>query len=239
MSTELTAADNLAQTIRQVAKKARSEEDLRVGVERALGATLQALGLTATPEYEKTTFSGSADAVYGHLTIEYKRPGRLAGKDLPAITEQIARYLTDQARRAGGKTKQAEALEKMIGVGLDGEQILFLRYSAAGRKRESPLDLRGLTDLGGLGLPGSFQMVGPVEVGRESIELLLLYLRSLSRKPLYPEGLAKSEWLSFYATAPPRPPRFQKPRRSPGGWPGSRRRWTRRRQSCGKSRTGS
>ena len=191
MSTELTAAENLAQNIRQVAKKARSEEDLRVGVERALGATLQALGLTATPEYEKTTFSGSADAVYGHLTIEYKRPGRLAGKDLPAITEQIARYLTDQARRAGGKTKQAEALEKMIGVGLDGEQILFLRYSATGRKRESPLDFRGLSDLGSLeGLPGGFQMVGPVEVGRESVELLLLYLRSLSRKPLTPEALA-------------------------------------------------
>jgi len=33
-------------------------------------------------------------------------------------------------------------------------------------------------------------MVGPVPVGRESVELLLLYLRSLSRKPLTPEALA-------------------------------------------------
>jgi len=192
MSSNLVAAESLAQAIRRVAQRAHSEEDLRVGVEQALSATLQALGLTATPAYEKTTLSGSADAVYGHVVIEYKRPGRLAEKDFPAkLARQIARYLIDQARRAGGRAKQVEALEKMIGVGLDGEQILFLRYSATGRKRESPLDLRGLPDLGGLaGLPGGFQMVGPVSVGRESVELLLLYLRSLSRKPLTPEALA-------------------------------------------------
>jgi hypothetical protein len=109
MSSNLIAAENLAQAIRQVARKAHSEEDLRVGVEHALGATLQALGLTATPEYEKTTLSGSADAVYGHVTIEYKRPGRLAEKDFPAkLAKQIARYLTDQARRAGGRARLAE-----------------------------------------------------------------------------------------------------------------------------------
>jgi len=188
----LMAAENLAQAVRQVARNARSEEDLRVGVEGALGATLQALGLTVAPEYEKTTLSGSADAVCGQVVIEYKRPGRLSEKGFPVrLAEQIARYLTDLASRAGGRAKQVEALERMVGVGLDGEQILFLRYSATGRKRESPLDFRSLADFGSLaGLPGGFQMVGPVPVGRESAELLLLYLRSLSRKPLTPEALA-------------------------------------------------
>jgi len=226
MSSNPTAAENLAKAIRQVARRARSEEDLRVGVEHALGATLQALG--ATPEYEKTTLSGSADAVYGHAVIEYKRPGRLAEKGFPArLARQIARYLTDlavrrsspQAHRAGKQAKQVEApapspsaslrinsaegLERMIGIGLDGEQILFLRYSTTGRKRESPLPpLPGtqVTFLGsppllageesGVGATGGFQMIGPVQVGRESVELLLLYLRSLSRKPLTPEALA-------------------------------------------------
>ncbi|HEC33577.1 MAG TPA: hypothetical protein ENI37_02545, partial [Chloroflexi bacterium] len=132
----LMAAENLAQAVRQVARNARSEEDLRVGVEGALGATLQALGLTVAPEYEKTTLSGSADAVYGQVVIEYKRPGRLSEKGFPVrLAEQIARYLTDLASRAGGRAKQVEALERMVGVGLDGEQILFLRYSATGRKR--------------------------------------------------------------------------------------------------------
>ena len=194
MSSNLIAAETLAQAIRQVARKAHTEEDLRVGVEHALSATLQALGLTATPEYEKTTLSGSADAVYGHAVIEYKRPGRLAEKGFPTkLAEQIARYLTDQAHGAGGRAKQAEALEKMIGIGLDGEQILFLRYSATGRKRESPLPPLPGSQVSFLDLDeyaGGFQIVGPVPVGRESVELLLLYLRSLSRKPLTPEALA-------------------------------------------------
>ncbi len=90
MSSNLIAAESLAQAIRQVARKAHSEEDLRVGVEQALSATLQALGLTATPEYEKTTLSGSADAVYGHVTIEYKRPCRLSKKGFPTrLAEQM------------------------------------------------------------------------------------------------------------------------------------------------------
>lgn len=70
MSSDLIAAENLAQAIRQVAKRARSEEDLRVGVEHTLGATLQALGLTATPEYEKITLSGSASAYVAHVLSE-------------------------------------------------------------------------------------------------------------------------------------------------------------------------
>jgi hypothetical protein len=194
MNADLTAAGNLAQAIRQIARKAHSEEDLRVGVEHALGATLQALKLTATPEYEKTTLSGSADAVYGHVVIEYKRPGRLAEKDFSAkLATQLARYLTDQARHAGGSAKQVEALERMIGIGLDGEQMLFLRYSATGRKRESPLPPLLGTQMSFLDVEeyaGGFQMVGPVPVSQESVGLLLLYLRSLARKPLTPEALA-------------------------------------------------
>ncbi len=194
MNIDRVAAENLATAIRQVAKKAHSEEDLRVGVEHALSATLAALGLTAVAEYEKTTFSGSADAVYGHVVIEYKRPGRLAEKGYPAtLATQIARYLTDLARPAGSRAKQIEALERMVGVGLDGEQMLFLRYSATGRKRESPLPPLPGMQLSFLDVEeyaGGFQVVGPVPVGRESVELLLLYLRSLSRKPLTPEALA-------------------------------------------------
>ena len=195
MSANLVAAERLAQAIRDVARNAHSEEDVRVGVEGALGATLRALGLKPRPEYEKTTLSGSADAVYGHVVIEYKRSGRIAERGYATtLAQQIARYLTDLAQRAGGRAKQVEALEKMIGVGLDGQQILFLRYSATGRKRESPLPLLPGSQPSFLpleGYAGGFQVIGPVPVGRESIELLLLYLRSLSRKPLTPEALGE------------------------------------------------
>ena len=76
MSADLTAAENPKPS----ARRARSEKDLRVGVEHALGATLQAPSLPNT----KRPLSGSAGAVYGHAVIEYKRPGRLAEKGFPA-----------------------------------------------------------------------------------------------------------------------------------------------------------
>ena len=72
MSSNLTAAENLAQAIGQAARKAHSEEALRVGVEQALSATLQALGLTATPKYEKTTRARSRASglfVRGHPVL--------------------------------------------------------------------------------------------------------------------------------------------------------------------------
>lgn len=40
MSSNLTAAENLAQAIRQVARKAHSEEDVRVGGEQVRGRAL-------------------------------------------------------------------------------------------------------------------------------------------------------------------------------------------------------
>ena len=48
-------AEMMRAAVRQVARKAHTEEDLRMGVKHALSATLQALRLTATPEYKKTT----------------------------------------------------------------------------------------------------------------------------------------------------------------------------------------
>jgi len=192
------SAETLVQVIRDVARRATSEEDVRFGVEHALSNALEILGLHRKAEYEKTTFSGSADAVYGHVIIEYKRPGRLAETGFPAkLSEQIGRYLMDFSRSAGGWEKQSEALEKMIGIGIDGQQIMFLRYSASGRKRDLPVaPLPGthssFYDIADFGIEGKggFVATGPVQITKESIGLLLLYLRSLSRKPLTPEGLA-------------------------------------------------
>lgn len=192
------SAETLVQAIHDVARRATSEEDVRFGVEHALSNALEILGLHRKAEYEKTTFSGSADAVYGHVIIEYKRPGRLAETGFPAkLSEQIGRYLMDFSRSAGGWEKQSEALEKMIGIGIDGQQIMFLRYSASGRKRDLPVaPLPGthssFYDIADFGIEGKggFVATGPVQITKESIGLLLLYLRSLSRKPLTPEGLA-------------------------------------------------
>lgn len=197
--TEQITAQTLTQAIREVADNARSEEDVRVGVEHALSHALETIGLQRTAEYEKTTFSGSMDAVYGHVVIEYKRPGRMQEAGFPAkLAQQLSKYLLDFARKTAGKEKQAEALEKLIGIGMDAAQIMFLRYSASGRERDLPTaPLPGTQasfyDISGFdpeGPKGGFQAIGPVPITNESVGLLLLYLRSLSRKPLTPEALA-------------------------------------------------
>jgi hypothetical protein len=202
MNQEQITAEQLAKEIRDVAKKAHSEEDVRLNVEHVLSHALESLGIKHEPQYEKSLFSGSADAVYGHVLVEYKKPGRLAEKGFSKkLAEQISKYLLDLARKEGGRDQQKAALEKMVGIGLDGESIMFMRYSASGRKRELPtaplpgtqhsfFDIDGIE--GAFDTKINFQIIGPVPVGKESIELFLLFLRSLSRKPLTPESLAAS-----------------------------------------------
>jgi len=195
-------SERIVEQFKQIARTAHSEEDIRVGIEQVLSDTLKSFGVTRTASYERTTFSGgSADSVYGHVTIEYKKPGKLAESgSVKKIITQLTRYLVDFSKEAGGFGKQEEALEKMIGIGLDGERILFVRYSKSGRKRSSPLPkLPGLQisifdheDIADDSIRGGFQIIGPVQVSKESIDLLIIYLRSLSRKPLSPESLTDS-----------------------------------------------
>lgn len=195
-------SESIAIQIREVAKKALSEEDLRFGVEQILSNYLSSLGIKRTARYERSTFSGgSADSVYGHVVIEYKKPGKLSEKNsIKNITNQLARYLIDFAKESGGTSHQEEALEKMVGVGLDGNKIVFLRYSSTGRKRSSPLpplpetqtsffEIEGFAEDN---INGGFQIIGPANITKESINLLFLFLRSLSRKLLSPETLTAS-----------------------------------------------
>ncbi len=192
-TTPITPAAQLAERILRAAQKAQSEEDLKIAVESALERALTALGIESMPEYEKTILRGSADAVYGHVVIEYERPGKLAKDAGRAETVgQLMRYLLGQTDKQG--TKQAEALSKMIGVSLDGKQILFVRHTATERGREFSLPgLPGgqLTLFEEKGVSGRFQVLGPYPVNEDSVNVFLLYLRSLARKPLTPEALAR------------------------------------------------
>lgn len=68
-----------------------------------------------------------ADVVYGYLVIEYKAPGKLRRRaTLRESKEQIQRYLTGEVDRWG--VHKEAVLEKMVGISLDGEQILFEAY---------------------------------------------------------------------------------------------------------------
>jgi SAM-dependent methyltransferase len=188
----------LTEAIHRSARRARTEEDLKIGVEQALAPIRAELNIT--PSYE-TTYSptvsvlggGSSDAVYGHAIIEYKRPGRLATQPgQREATEELQKYLLAEANRYD--TGWDTALRRMIGIALDDESIFFLRYRGA--RRPSP-DLLAAEPVHQMSLfprddeevPG-FVRLGPHPVNEESVGLLVLYLRSLRRRALTPEALA-------------------------------------------------
>ncbi len=129
------------------------------------------------------------DAVYGYLVIEYKAPGRLASPRTRSDTlEQLQGYLREEAAQHG---KDQEAfLEKAVGVALDGESILFLRYSKKPQVLPTPVPVSaGRGDL----LPqarSGFQVQGPFPIDSQSLASLLIYVRSAARRPLTAEHLA-------------------------------------------------
>jgi len=194
MPKERSVAAKLAQEIKDIASASYSEEDLRINVTQALDSVLERLEIAVAPRFEKTAafYGGRADAVYGHLIIEYEKPRKLNTK--PGIEETLGdlkKNLLGEAARYG--EKQEEALRRMVGVSLDGYKILFLRYTRTKARVSTPLPT--LAAAGQLSylpleeLTGGFQIDGPHPVNFDTVTLFLTYLRALRRLPLTPEAL--------------------------------------------------
>lgn len=200
LTDELSAkAKDLAFRIRQVRQSATTEEDLRIGVEAALTPIAKDLGIGVVPKYEKkhgwTEISGRSDAVYGHVIIEYERPGRFLSKAAIAhAAEQLAGYIRAEAAHYGPKAH--EAMRRMIGVGIDGESIFFLRYRGATTIETSVKVATGTPIQTSLVKVDSLveefgRPAGPFPVSEHSVAQFLLLLRALRRRPLEPLGLAR------------------------------------------------
>ena len=177
----------IAQRISKIASRAQTEEDLKIGVETVIREYLvEQSDIEIIPEYEKITgIRGRRDAVYGHFTIEYKKPGELENQNrLKRAAIQLAGYLEDVKIDNG---KGEEALKRVAGACIDGKKIFFLRYwpSNIGRSRSS-----SLIETYSEGIHGGFQLMGPYPVTPESIDELFRYMRALHRRPLSPEYLA-------------------------------------------------
>lgn len=111
-------AEALAASIRNVAEKAHTEEDVRVGVELLLRPLLSRLGITSssTPAYERNYRAvlkgegGQSDAVYGHAIIEYEPPRSLrTARGVKHAQEQLERYLKAEATRSVAKRETSFA----------------------------------------------------------------------------------------------------------------------------------
>jgi hypothetical protein len=184
----------LAEAIRRVAEHAGSEMELQVEVEKLLDPFLPKVpGVTLDRYGHATKLGGIKDALHGNLIIEYKRPGKLSKHaGVEANAGQLQRYLLEEAARHGHQS--TAALRRMVGVGLDGEQILFVRYR--GRQPAAVTVKKPKPQLTFFGEPegtmGDFSVDGPHPVSAESIDIFLGFLQSLARYPLTPEALAET-----------------------------------------------
>jgi hypothetical protein len=171
-------AEEIAKEIVRVAQESISEEDLKQGVEYVLRSKvierLKEAERTEIPytswrppraRYEVTLVSGlRADALYGHLIIEYERPKTFETRSgFEKAVEQVKSYIVTHA--------EVEArFPRYFGVVLDGYKIGFVRYREA---------IKG------------FESKGPFEVNKNTVAKLIEAIKGLSRKALGAEELLK------------------------------------------------
>ena len=142
---------------------AQTEEDLRVRASHCIEEKiLKPLGIAQIGRYEYTFISGGrADALYGHVIIEYKAPGKLSTQgDIARAKEQLIRYIV----------KEAEVESRygaFLGVILS-DRIAFVKYDPRTKQ---------------------WLLRGPYDINRETIIKLIEALRGLRRKKLGVEEL--------------------------------------------------
>jgi len=156
--------DEIMLCIRNAVLKAATEEDVRVRVSECIEEKiLKPLGLQGTVgKYEYTLVSGArVDALYGHVIVEYKAPGKLSSdSDIHRAKEQVINYIKTEA---GNKSEWSRYLGVII-----SDRIAFVRYDP----RSDTWILRG-----------------PYDIRREIIVKLVEALRGLRRRSLNVDSL--------------------------------------------------
>jgi hypothetical protein len=186
--------EKLARDIKQAARTANTEEDLKMKVESLLQNVFKKIGVDIDiVRYEKTSTSyrGRSDAVYGYLTIEYKTPGKLSTKlNVKKTVKQLQNYLTGQAAQFG--EQKEDFLEKAVGVALDGKYILFVRFTKVPTILQTPVPVEekqgALFPVAKTGR--GFQVLGPYSISHSSLTNLLIFVRASARRPLTAKDLA-------------------------------------------------
>jgi len=158
-------AKRIGNKIKEYAKKARNEEELKMKVEgliQEIIATFFEPGKEPKVAYEhRTKISGRReDALYGTVIIEYKAPKKLVGAEFEKAKEQIKDYIKEEA---GNKP---ENYGKFFGVILDGYNISFVRFR---RNR--------------------WVATEPTELSEEAVYRLLEAIISLKRKAIDADSL--------------------------------------------------
>jgi len=154
--------DKVLVELKAEASKATNEEEFKVNAERILyDEVLSKLGLQPG-KYEYTFVSGGrVDALYGHVVIEYKAPGKLLkDADIAKAKKQVIDYIKKEA--------EAEDRYKLfLGVILC-DKIAFVKYDTKTKY---------------------WLLRGPYELSRETVLRLIEALRGLRKKKLAVDNL--------------------------------------------------
>lgn len=176
-------ADKLVTSVGELMREARTEEDLRIGVEKLLDPLLKNIGVELNPKYErlgsaaKSVYRGRPDAVHGQVIIEYEAPGTFSSnRSVIHAYDQLVDYMVAEAQSR--KIDPLGSLNRLVGVGLDGRYIFFVQYSRKKNRIRTTID------------GSAFIRQGPYPFEPESARTFLTNLRALSRLPLTAEHLA-------------------------------------------------
>jgi hypothetical protein len=156
--------DKVLSELKAIATKAANEEELKINAERVLhNEVLSKLGLQPG-RYEYTFVSGGrADALYGHVLIEYKAPAKLSKPpDVAKAKEQLIGYIRKEA-------EVEDRYRLFLGVILC-DKIAFVRYDAKSK---------------------DWPMRGPYDLNRETVLRLIEAIRGLRRKRLAVDELLR------------------------------------------------
>jgi type I restriction-modification system DNA methylase subunit len=170
------------------------EEDLKMKIEPLLQNIFKKMGVDVEiVRHEKTatTYGGRTDTVYGYLTIEYKSPGKLShATEVKKVTEQLERYLSEQAEQFGAKSE--DFLEKAVGIAIDGRHILFIRFSKISTLLPTPVPIEEeqVTLFPKEKAARGFQISGPYPITPSSLTNLLIFVRASALRPLTAKDLA-------------------------------------------------
>jgi len=185
--------ERIADEIRAAAQDARTEEDLKMRVEPILRKSFKDIGIDIDiVAYEKATaLRAKMDAVYGYLIIEYKAPGKLATATGQRETKkQVQRYLEEEAIKH--RPEEEAFLEKAIGVSIDGQMIMFARYTKMAKVVSTPVpiapDQRELFPE--KSAKTGFHFLGPYPITKDSLTNFLIFVRATARRPLTAKDLS-------------------------------------------------
>ncbi len=184
----------IADEIRSIASEAHTEEDLKMRVEPILRRAFRDIGIDVDiVAYEKATaLRAKMDAVYGYLIIEYKAPGKLATSSGQRETQkQLQRYLEEEAIKH--RPQEEAFLEKAIGVSIDGQKIMFVRYTRSVKMVGTPIHItpdQQEVFVEKAARPG-FYFLGPYTISRDSLTNLLIFVRAAGRRPLTAKDLSE------------------------------------------------